>query len=608
MSVASTLWTHLLPGQKRRPRQTPHIYRRILRQARPCWLPLVAIGILSLLSVPLALLLPLPLKVAVDCVLGGRSLPPYLRALLPEGAAGGTVLAAAGIMLLTIGLLMQLQALASWLLQTYTGERLVLELRARLFWHTQRLSLSDHERRGSSDIGYRIQHDAPAIQFITIQGVLPFVNAACTFAALAWVTARIDWKLAIVALFISPALFLLARTSSRQVHDRWHQVKALDSSAMAVLEEVLCSVRLVKAFGREQREHDRFLLRSSERMRGQVKMATIQASFHALIGVLIAIGTASTLVLGALHARSGVITIGELLIVMSYMTQLYEPLRTVSGKIPELQAWRVSLERAFALLDEVPETDEGSGTRPLVRARGHIEFERVSFAYGAHSVLRDVSFRIAPGTRVGILGRTGSGKSTLVNLLTRFYDVQSGCVRLDGVDLRQYRLSDLRDQYSIVLQDPVLFSTTVAENIAFANPEASEEAIIAAAKAADAHEFILRLPDGYRTQVGERGARLSGGQRQRISIARAFLKDAPILICDEPTSSVDARTEHAIMAATEQLMRGRTSFLIAHRLSTLRNCDLLLVLGEGSVRVVTPGELEFEQLLSGARVADFARG
>jgi len=174
------------------------------------------------------------------------------------------------------------------------------------------------------------------------------------------------------------------------------------------------------------------------------------------------------------------------------------------------------------------------------------------------------------------------------------------------VDLRQYRLSDLRDQYSIVLQDPVLFSTTVAENIAFANPEAGEEAIIAAAKAADAHEFILRLPDGYRTQVGDRGARLSGGQRQRISIARAFLKDAPILIFDEPTSSVDARTEHAIMAATEQLMRGRTSFLIAHRLSTLRNCDLLLVLGEGGVRVVTPGELEFEHLLSGARVADVA--
>jgi ATP-binding cassette subfamily B protein len=291
--------------------------------------------------------------------------------------------------------------------------------------------------------------------------------------------------------------------------------------------------------------------------------------------------------LGVRHVRAGVLSLGELLLIMSYMAQLYDPLRTISSKLPELQAWLVSLERAFALLDEIPEALDRPGARPLRRAQGDLTFENVSFAYGTGEppVLRNVSFHIPAGARVGIVGRTGAGKSTLVGLLARFYDVTGGRILLDGVDLREYRLADLRNQFAVVLQDPVLFSTTIAENIAFTRPDASQKEIVAAATAADAHDFIQQLPKRYQAQVGDRGSRLSGGQRQRVAVARAILKDAPILILDEPTSAVDMQTEQEMMTSTQALIHGRTTFTIAHRLSTLRDCDFLLHLENAGVRV-----------------------
>ena len=273
---------------------------------------------------------------------------------------------------------------------------------------------------------------------------------------------------------------------------------------------------------------------------------------------------------------------------MSYLAQLYAPLKTISKSAATLQSSLASAERAFALLDEAPDVVERPNAGRLLRASGAVAFHNVSFAYnGGAPVLHDVSFDIRPGTRVGIMGMTGAGKTTLVSLLTRFYDPTAGQILLDGVDLRDYKLADLRNQFAIVLQEPVLFSTSIAENIAYARPDASEEEIIEAAKAANAHEFIVSLPQGYETLVGERGMRLSGGERQRISLARAFLKDAPILILDEPTSSVDMKTEAAIMEAMERLMQGRTAFIIAHRLSTLTNCDVLLKIENGRLFDVT---------------------
>ncbi len=608
MSVTSNIWAQLMARRGRERQAKASVYRRILAQARPCWPHIGGILALSILGAPLALLLPLPLKIVVDSAIGGQPLPPWLRTAVPARLESSPLLIAAGL-LLGVGIIMQLQGLASWLLQTWTGEKLVHDFRARLFWQAQRLSLSFHETTGSSDTAYRIQHDAPAIQYVMVQGFIPFATALISFSAMLMVTARLDWQLALVAVALSPVLVVLAHRSSLRVHERWHAVKSLDSSAMAVLDEVLTSMRLVKAFGREKSEDERFQRRSNERMRGQVRLAGIQAGYHTVIAFLITVATAAALVLGVRHVRAGILTLGDLLLVMSYMAQLYEPLRTVSSKITELQAWSVSLERALKLFDEPPEVLEAPHARSLRGACGELVFERVSFTYpNGRSVLRDVSFAIPAGMRVGIVGRTGSGKSTLAALMTRFYDVTGGRILLDGVDIREYRLADLRNQFAIVLQDPVLFSTTIADNIAITRPNATLEEIETAARAADIHRFVERLPDGYLTEVGDRGTRLSGGQRQRISLARAFLKDAPILILDEPTSSVDLQTEAEMMYGTDELLSGRTSFMIAHRLSTLRSCDMLLVLKDGTVEMAERGQFEAELVRSvERRVSDRRR-
>lgn len=538
---------------------------------------------------PFALLLPLPLKLVVDNVLNHQPAPGFIARAVPHTWIHSSLglLPVAISFLLLLGTLMQGQVLASWVLQTYTGERLVHDFRARLFWHVQRLRLSFYDSKGTSDVAYRIQHDAPAIQIVTIQGAIPIMTAAFSFIGVGFVTCKMDWQLALIALSISPALVLLSRSSSRKVHDGWHEVKELDSSAMAVLTEVLSSVRLVKAFGRERDEDRRFRSRSSQRMHGQMELALTQAIYHCLIALLITAGTAGALWVGAKHVQSGLLSVGDLLIVMAYMTQLYEPLRTMSDKIPELQASMVSLERAFALLEEVPETLSAPSARAIDSVEGRIEFQSVSFAYpNGRRVLDDVSLIIEPGTKVGILGPTGSGKSTLLSLLTRFYDPGEGRILLDGCDIREFRLRDLRNQFAIVPQDPVLFSTSIAENIAFSTPDVDRETIVAAARAANAETFIEMLPEGYETQVGDRGSCLSGGERQRIAIARAFLKGAPMLILDEPTSAVDGKTEAAVIAAFDRLLHGRTSFMIAHRLTTLENCDVLLHFSDGGLKVV----------------------
>src|SRR3989442_6053084 len=319
-------------------------------------------------------------------------------------------------------------------------------------------------------------------------------------------------------------------------------------------------------------------------MQGHIRLASVQGGFDLLVGFTVTTGTAAALVIGALHVTSGVLTLGELLLVTSYLAQLYGPLETISRKVADLQASPTSAERAFALLDEVPDVAERPNARPLTRAAGAVVFRNVSFAFGdGRPILRGISFEVEPGTRVGVRGATGAGKTTLVSLLMRLYDPTAGQILLDGVDLREYKLDDLRRQFAVVLQETVLFSASIAENIAYAAPGASREQIVAAAHAANAHEFIARLPRGYDTQVGERGAQLSGGQRQRIALARAFLKDSPVLILDEPTSAVDAETEATILGAMRHLMRGRTVLVISHRPSTLERCAGLLVLESGRV-------------------------
>jgi ATP-binding cassette subfamily B protein len=535
-----------------------------------------------MLSLPLTLLYPLPLKIVVDCVLGSQPLPKWLVRLDPFLAPRSAALDAAITVLLGIAVLVSVQGLAAWWLQTYTGEKLVWDFRARLLNRVQRLPLTFHDRYGATDSVYRIQHDAPAIQYVTIQGLVPLMTALITLVAMIVVTARMDPALSIIALLITPVLFALSLGASRIVRKRSQTIKELDSSAMSVIQEVIGSIRVIKAFGQESREHDRFVRRSAKRMSQQVKLSLHQAVFNVLIGLTIAIGTAGALYIGVRHVRAGTLTIGTLLMIMAYIAQIYQPLQTLTGKATDLQAWLASLERAFLLLDQEPEIAEAPGALRIQNVQGDFEFRNVSFAYdGSGRGLHNMSFRIPAGTRVGIVGATGAGKTTLLNLLMRFYDPTAGEVLLDGRNIRDYRIADLRKQFAVVLQEPVLFAASIAENIAYGKPDASDEEIINAARAAASHDFISNLPDGYETQTGERGSRLSGGERQRISLARAFLRNSPILILDEPTSSVDVHTEAAIIEATERLMSGRTTFMIAHRLGTLKSCDMLLVLDQG---------------------------
>lgn len=558
------------------------VLARVLLESRSCWPHLFAIAGLSVLSLPLTLLYPLPLKIVVDSVLGNQPLPPWLVKAVPMLRARGTSLEAAIAVLLGIALLVSAQGLLAWWLQTYTGEKLVWDFRARLLNHTQRLPLVFHDRYGATDSVYRIQHDAPAIQYVTIQGLVPLMTAVITLIGMIVVTARMDFLLSLVALAITPVLFLLSLGCSRIVRLRSQTIKDLDSSALAVIQEVIGSIRVIKAFGQENREHDRFVRRSAKRMSQQVRLSIQQALFNVTIGLTIAIGTAAALYIGVRHVRAGALTVGSLLMIMAYIAQVYQPLQVFTGKATDLQVWLASLERSFVLLDQSPEIAEREGARRLQCARGDFEFRNVSFVYEESGRgLQDISFTLAAGTRVGIVGATGAGKTTLLNLLMRFYDPTAGEVLLDGVDIREYRIADLRRQFAVMLQEPVLFASSIAENIAYGKPDATDDEIIAAAKAAASHDFILNLPEGYETKVGERGSRLSGGERQRISLARAFLRNSPILILDEPTSSVDVKTEAAIMEATERLMSGRTTFMIAHRLSTLKSCDLVLVLDQG---------------------------
>lgn len=562
------------------------VYRRLWRQIWSYWPYIAGIVVIDLMATPLALLGPIPVKIAVDTVVGSEPLPPFLAALLPEAVTRSplTLLGMAAALQILVVLLSQLQVLSGYVLRTHTGEALTLNFRAQLFRHVQRLTFAFHDARGTADTIYRIQYDAPSIQWLTVHGAIPLVAALVTLLSMLYIMARFDWQLALVASTILPVLVILPQVYSRRMHGQYRNAKELESSTLGIVQEVLTALRVVKAFGREDHEQERFVCQSHAGMRARMRLTLAESAFGLLINVTTAVGTALVLFLGVRGVLADRLTLGELLIVLAYLAQLYGPLSTIGDTVARLQASLASLQRAFELLDEVPEVTERPRARALKRAAGTIEFRHVSFAYdGKHPVLNDVSFAIHAGTCLGIAGRTGAGKSTLVSLLMRFYDPDAGQILLDGVDLREYKLADLRHQFAMVMQEPVLFSASIAENIAYGRPGATFQEIVAAAKVANAHEFIASLPDGYHTLVGERGMRLSGGERQRIGLARAFLKNAPILILDEPTSAVDVTTEAAIMEAMERLIAGRTTLMIAHRLSTLEMCDARLEVEHGRI-------------------------
>ena len=562
------------------------ILKKVLLRAKPYWLNIVAIFILNLAAVPIALLAPIPLKIIVDNAFGKQPMPGIITFFFPQhfDFSFSTIILTATILMILIELLGQLQGLLSWLIQSYTGEKLVLSLRTLLFNHVQRLSLSYHDKTGVSDSLYRIQNDATAIKNLVVSGLSPIITSLLTLIGMLYVMTTLDWHFTLIAVCAIPPLMLLARFSRTKLKNQWQEVKRSESAAMSVIHETLSALRVVKAFVREDYEEQRFVNRSNDALKNQIKVVRYSGIFDVGIGLVLATGTALFLYFGSMYVHQGKITLGELILIMAYLAQFFSPLRTITKQYTNLQSAFVGLERVYSLIDKEKDVEEHPNARKTNKINGSIKFENVSFEYNKGTpVLQDISFEIKPGQQVGIMGSTGSGKTTLVNLLARFYEPTSGRIVVDGSDIREYKVADYRSQFSIVLQEPVLFSTSIEENIAYGKPSASKKEIHEAAKDAHAHGFVSHFPNGYQSRVGERGMQLSGGERQRISIARAFLKNSPLLILDEPTSSVDIRTESLIMNATRKLMDGKTTFFITHRLDALAHCDLVIHLEKGKI-------------------------
>src|SRR3989449_10766833 len=495
-------------------------------------------------------------------------------------------------------------AVLTWLLNMVNvwysnkvGNRMTLDIRARLFRQMQRLSIAYHDTMGAADSAYRTLNDAPMLRSFGIDSIIPLTSSILTLAAMILVMVYLDWQLALIALLVSPLMFVLTFVFRPRIRAGWRRFRASESAAMAVAQESLGASRLVKSYGQEERKNEQLVSHYNESLSAQLKVQVDVAFYSLLECVVTASGLAAVLYICIGHVQAGVLSLCSLLVVNYYVTQLYGPLRNVGQSILDIQMSMTGIERYHAVLEEKPDVPESPNALPLVRSKGEIAFQKVSFEYTKdHGVLHEVSFELPSGNRLGVVGPTRSGKTTLSTLLLRLFDPTEGMITLDDIDLRDYKLADLRNQYAVVHQETVLFSTTVAENIRFARPNATMAEAIAAATAAKAHDFITGLPNGYDTLVGERGMKLSGGERQRISLARAFLKNAPILILDEPTSSLDVHTEAAILETIQELMKGKTTLMIAHRASTLRNCNMILVLEEGRVARMTT---EVDLVISG---------
>ena len=531
---------------------------------------------------------PWPLAFVIDGVLGDDPIPGWVTAIVGDGV--GELIVFAVIATLVLTLLSGGLTVVNEYLSTTVNQYMTLDFRSDLVQHIQRLSFSFHDTQRTGVLMYRLNQQSGAIGQI-VTGLPAIAQSVLTMAGMAFITFTIDPLLALIALGVTPFIFYSTNFYADRIEPRLYRVRGLEAMNLAIVHEMVQMLRVVLAFGRERREYWRFRNQGEKAVKARVDLTVRQTAFQLGVQLITAIGTAAVLGVGAHLALKGRISAGELLVVLTYVAQVYQPMEEVTQTITSYQQQFISFRHASDLLEEAPQVTEKPDARVIERAGGEIELEGVGFGYQKRNqVLHDISFRVPPGQDVAIVGPTGAGKSTLASLLPRFYDPDAGRVLIDGVDVRDLTLDSLRAQFSIVHQEPLLFQTSILENIRYGKPDATDEEVEAAAKAANAHGFITELPDGYKTTLGERGAKISGGERQRIAVARAFLRNAPILILDEPTSSIDSRTESVILDALDRLMEGRTTIVIAHRLSTLRDVDRILVLDEG--RLVEQGSHE----------------
>ena len=562
---------------------------RIMAYFRSHW-QLLAVGLLLTgLGIATELLKPWPLKVIIDTVLvdeapASSGIDQMILALL--GADKRMLLAVLCVGILVLYLSASTLNLVSKYLLVKVSLRVLTQVRCDLFRHLQRLSLRFHDRNRIGDSLYTLNTNIYAIQGIFSDGFIPVLEASVTVIGMVAIMLRMDWQLTLLSIATVPAQVLVTKYYADRIRQASSEFHSAEGNVSASAEGTLASVRLVQAFAREEYEAEKFSHRCQQSYSSNLRLTMTQLWSGVVVSGVTAGSLGSVSYVGASHAFSGQISTGELIVFLAYLQMLYTPLQTLSYSSWSV-GWAVAgAQRVFEILDTPEDIHDVPGAVVLKRARGAVDCRDVGFAYGPdRPVFAHLSFAVKPGETVAIVGTSGVGKTTLLSLILRFYDPTEGAIWLDGTDIRTIQLRSLREQISLVLQDPILLGSTIQENIAYGQLTASFEKIVEASKAAGAHDFSMRLPDGYNTEVGERGVRLSVGQRQRIAIARAFLKDAPILILDEPTSALDLRTEATVVNSLERLMCGRTTFVVTHRLSLARKASKVIALNPESLQI-----------------------
>jgi len=532
------------------------------------------------------LLEPWPIKIVVDNLLQGKKLPGWFGHFVSQ-FFGPNKFATLDFAVAAVAAIAIVGAVSSYIekyMTTSVSQWVAHDLRRSLYNHIQRLSLADYNETQTGDLISRVTDDIEAVQYFINSALLGVLVDVLTLFGMIAVMLYINWRFTLIALSVAPVLFLVVYSFTRRIKKASRAVRKKESELVSIVQEVLSSIRVVKAFAREDYEQARFESRSLENVETALQARSIKAKLAPFVEIIVAIGTCLVLWYGARLALAGQISAGVLIVFLMYLSNMYKPMRDLSKMTDTISKAVVGFERIQEVLEIESRVRDLPRARKAPPFRGKIEFQHVGFSYdGSTQVLKDINLSIQPGQVAALVGPSGTGKTTIVGLIPRFYDPSPGRILIDDRDIREFTMKTLRDQISFVLQDTLLFRASVLENIAYGRPEATRAEIIRAAKTANAHEFIEKMPDGYDTMIGERGQTLSGGQRQRIAIARAIIRDTPIIILDEPTSGLDAESEGVVIEALAKLMKGRTTILVAHNLGTLRHADVIFVVRDSEI-------------------------
>ena len=565
---------------------TPAKSLRIVDLLKPHWKALT-LGIAAIIGETIADLLgPWPLKIVLDSVLKARPIHGWLNHLVM--ATAGTdkyaILQFAAIAVLLVAVFGAACSYVEKYVTTSVGQWVMHDMRRMLYSHIQRMSLAYHDNKRTGDLISRVTSDIDSVQSFIASGLLSSLISMLTLAGMVGVMFYLNWRFTLIALSVAPPLAVVVFTYTRKIKKASRDLRKKEGEIVSVIQEVISSIRVVRAFAREDYEQRRLEAESMEGVEMALKARAIKAKLSPLVEVIVALGTGLVLWFGSRMALAGELSVGSLVVFIMYLGKMYKPMQELSKMTDAYSKAMIGYERIREVFDTQTDVPDRHGARRAPAFKGKIEFDKVSFAYKEEQpVLRDLSFTIEPGQVAALVGPTGSGKSTIISLIPRFYDPSSGTVKIDNIDVRTLRQKSMRQQISFVLQDTVLFHAPIWQNIAYGKPDASRDEILKAAELANAHEFIEKLPEGYDTNIGERGITLSGGQRQRLAIARAVIRNSPILILDEPSSGLDAASEKLVFEALDRLMEGKTSIVIAHRLSTIRRADVIFVIKDGAI-------------------------